>query len=249
MRKPVIAGNWKMFKTVEEAVAFVDALVPLVESSAHCEVVVAPPFPALSSVAQRVKATNIGVSAQDCHWEKEGAFTGEVSCEMIKEAGASHVIIGHSERRQFFGETNETVNKKIFAALRAFLVPIVCVGESLAEREKNETERVVGEQMTKGLDSLTELQLSHIIVAYEPVWAIGTGRTATPELAAETHRFIRDTVAKLFSRSSSAAIRILYGGSVKPDNIKGLMAQPDIDGALVGGASLKPDSFAAIVNF
>jgi triosephosphate isomerase (TIM) len=249
MRKPVIAGNWKMFKTVEEAVAFVDALVPLVESSAHCEIVVAPPFPALSSVARRVKGTNVGVAAQDCHWEKEGAFTGEVSCEMIKEAGAGHVIIGHSERRQFFGETNETVNKKIFAALRGSLIPIVCVGESLAEREKNQTEKVVGEQMTRGLNALTELQLSHIIVAYEPVWAIGTGRTATPELAADTHRFIRETVARLFSRSSSTAIRILYGGSVKPDNIRGLMAQPDIDGALVGGASLKPDSFAAIVNF
>jgi triosephosphate isomerase (TIM) len=249
MRKPVIAGNWKMFKTVEESVTFVDALVPRVKASAHCEVVVAPPFPALSSVARRVKGTNVRVAAQDCHWEKEGAFTGEVSCEMIAEAGASHVIIGHSERRQFFGETNETVNKKILAALRASLIPIVCVGELLAEREQNQTERVVGEQLTKGFNSLTELQLSHIIVAYEPVWAIGTGRTATPELAAETHRFVRNTIAKMFSTSSSTAMRILYGGSVKPDNIKGLMAQPDIDGALVGGASLKPDSFADIVNF
>jgi triosephosphate isomerase (TIM) len=249
MRKPVIAGNWKMFKTTEESITFVDALVPLVKTSAHCEVVVAPPFTALSCVAGRVKGTNVQVSAQNCHWEKEGAFTGEVSCEMIAEAGASHVIIGHSERRQFFGETNETVNKKVFAALRASLTPIVCVGESLAEREKNRTETVVGEQITFGLNSLTELQLSHIIVAYEPVWAIGTGRTATPELAAETHRLIRATVGRMFSPSSAAALRILYGGSVKPDNIKGLMAQPEIDGALVGGASLKPDSFAAIVNF
>ncbi|MBZ5552020.1 MAG: triose-phosphate isomerase [Acidobacteriia bacterium] len=249
MRKPVIAGNWKMFKTVEESVAFVDALLPLVKGSAHCEVVVAPPFPSLWSVARRVKGSNVRVAAQNCHWEKEGAFTGEVSCEMIVEAGASHVVIGHSERRQFFGETNETVNKKIFAALRASLIPIVCIGESLAEREQKQTERVVGEQLTKGLNSLTELQLSHIIVAYEPVWAIGTGRTATPELAAETHRFVRDTIGRMFSPASSSAMRILYGGSVKPDNIKGLMAQPDIDGALVGGASLKADSFAAIVNF
>ena len=237
MRKPVIAGNWKMFKTVEESVAFVDALLPLVKGSAHCEVVVAPPFPSLWSVARRVKGSNVRVAAQNCHWEKEGAFTGEVSCEMIVEAGASHVVIGHSERRQFFGETNETVNKKIFAALRASLIPIVCIGESLAEREQKQTERVVGEQLTKGLNSLTELQLSHIIVAYEPVWAIGTGRTATPELAAETHRFVRDTIGRMFSPASSSAMRILYGGSVKPDNIKGLMAQPDIDGALVGGAS------------
>ena len=249
MRKPVIAGNWKMFKTVEESVAFVDALLPLVKGSAHCEVVVAPPFPSLWSVARRVKGSNVRVAAQNCHWEKEGAFTGEVSCEMIVEAGASHVVIGHSERRQFFGETNETVNKKIFAALRASLIPIVCIGESLAEREQKQTERVVGEQLTKGLNSLTELQLSHIIVAYEPVCAIGTGRTATPELAAETHRFVRDTIGRMFSPASSSAMRILYGGSVKPDNIKGLMAQPDIDGALVGGASLKADSFAAIVNF
>ncbi|MFI5174181.1 MAG: triose-phosphate isomerase [Terriglobia bacterium] len=249
MRKPVIAGNWKMFKTIEESITFVDALVPLVKASTHCEVVVAPPFNALSSVAQRLKGTNVRVSAQDCHWEKEGAFTGEVSCGMIRDAGASHVIIGHSERRQFFGETNETVNKKIFAALRASLTPIVCIGESLAEREQNQTEKVLGEQATWGLTTLTELQLSHIIMAYEPVWAIGTGRTATPELAAETHRLIRATIGKLFSTSSAAALRILYGGSVKPDNIQGLMAQPEIDGALVGGASLKPDSFAAIVNF
>ncbi|MGB7623673.1 MAG: triose-phosphate isomerase [Terriglobia bacterium] len=249
MRTPVIAGNWKMFKTIEESITFVDALVPLVKSSTHCEVIVAPPFNALSNVAQRLKGTNVRVSAQDCHWEKEGAFTGEVSCGMIRDAGASHVIIGHSERRQFFGETNETVNKKIFAALRASLTPIVCIGESLAEREQNQTEKVLGEQTTWGLSTLTELQLSHIIMAYEPVWAIGTGRTATPELAAETHRLIRATIGKLFSASSAAALRILYGGSVKPDNIQGLMAQPEIDGALVGGASLKADSFAAIINF
>jgi triosephosphate isomerase len=249
MRKPVIAGNWKMFKTGEEAVVFADALMPLVKGSSHCEVVVAPPFTALSEVVKRVKGTNIQVSAQDCHWEKEGAFTGEVSCEMIVAVGATHVIIGHSERRHFFAETDETVNKKVLSALRASLTPIVCVGESLAEREQNLTEKVVGTQITAGFNSLTDLQFSHIIVAYEPVWAIGTGRTATPEMAVETHRFIRSAIGRMFSPSIAGNTRILYGGSVKPDNIKGLMAQPEIDGALVGGASLKADSFASIVNF
>lgn len=238
-----------MYKTVDEAVAFVDAIIPLVKPSSHCEIVVAPPFTALHAVARRTAGTNIRVAAQNCHWEQEGAFTGEVSPEMVGEAGATHVIIGHSERRQFLGETDETVNKKVLAALRASLTPIVCVGESLAEREGNRTERIVGEQLIVGLNSLTDLQLSHIIVAYEPVWAIGTGRTATPELAGETHRFIRATLEKRSSHSIAENLRILYGGSVKPDNIKGLIAQPDIDGALVGGASLKPDSFAAIVNF
>lgn len=238
-----------MFKTVEEAEAFVEALAPLVKNTSHCEVVVGPPFTALSAVAKKAASTNIHVAAQDCHWEKEGAFTGEVSAEMIRETGASHVIIGHSERRQFFGETNESVNKKILAALRASLTPIVCVGESLREREQNLTEKVVGAQLREGFGALTDLQFSHIIIAYEPVWAIGTGRTATPELAAETHRFIRSTVGKLFSSVLAGATRILYGGSVKPDNMRGLMAQPDIDGALVGGASLKADSFAAIVHF
>lgn len=249
MRKPVIAGNWKMFKTGEEAVVFAEALMPLVKGSSHCEVVVAPAYTALSDVVKKVKGTNIQVAAQDCHWEKEGAFTGEVSCEMIAAVGATHVIIGHSERRQFFGETDATVNKKVLAALRASLTPIVCVGESLAEREQNMTEEVVGTQITAGFNSLTDLQFSHIIVAYEPVWAIGTGRTATPEMAVETHRFIRSTIGRMFSPAIAGTTRILYGGSVKPDNIKGLMAQPEIDGALVGGASLKADSFASIVNF
>lgn len=250
MRRPVIAGNWKMYKTINQAVAFMDALVPLVKSSTHCDIVVAPPFTALAAMHGRIPGgANIRLGAQDCHWEAEGAYTGAVSCEMILEAGASYVIIGHSERRQYFGETDETVNKKILAALRASLIPIVCVGESLAEREGNQTEKVLTTQLTAGFNALTDLQVSHIMVAYEPVWAIGTGRTATPDLAAETHRFIRSTVAKLFSPALAGATRILYGGSVKPDNIKGLMAQPEIDGALVGGASLKADSFATIVNF
>jgi triosephosphate isomerase (TIM) len=249
MRKPVIAGNWKMFKTGEEAVVFAEALMPLVKGSSHCEVVVAPPFTALSEVVKKVKGTSIQVAAQDCHWEKEGAFTGEVSCEMIVAVGATHVIIGHSERRQFFAETDETVNKKVLSALRASLTPIVCVGESLVEREQNLTEKVVGTQITAGFNSLTDLQFSHIIVAYEPVWAIGTGRTATPDMAVETHRFIRSVISRMFSPAIAGNTRILYGGSVKPDNIKGFMAQPEIDGALVGGASLKADSFASIVNF
>lgn len=238
-----------MFKTVTEAVDFVDTLVAGVKNSTHCDVIVAPPFTALAAVASRAKGTNIGVSAQDCHWEKEGAFTGATSCEMIAEAGARYVIIGHSERRQYFGETDETVNKKVLAAFRASLTPIVCVGESLQEREGSQTEAVLAKQLQDGLRALTDLQFSHMIVAYEPVWAIGTGRTATPEMAAETHRFIRDYLGRMFAPSEVKATRILYGGSVKPDNIRGLMAQPEIDGALVGGASLKADSFAAIVNF
>lgn len=249
MRKPVIAGNWKMFKTVEEVGAFVEALTPMVKGSSHCEIVVAPPFTALSAAVNQAKGTNIHVGAQDCHWEKEGAFTGEISGEMIAATGATHVIIGHSERRQFFGETDETVHRKTLAALRASLTPIVCVGESLAEREGNQTETMLATQLNVGFRALTDLQFSHIIVAYEPVWAIGTGRTATPALAAETHRFIRATLGKMFASEVVGATRILYGGSVKPDNIQGLMAQPEIDGALVGGASLKPDLFAAIVNF
>lgn len=249
MRKPVIAGNWKMFKTVDEATDFVAALAPLVKGSSHCDVVIAPPFTALSATVEAAKGTNIKVGAQDCHWEKEGAFTGEISCEMIARTGATYVIIGHSERRQFFGETDEAINRKVLAALRSSLSPIVCVGELLAEREGNRTERVLSTQLNAGFRALTDLQFSHIIVAYEPVWAIGTGRTATPEMAAETHRFIRATLGKMFAPSVARTTRILYGGSVKPDNIKGLMAQPEIDGALVGGASLKPDSFAAIVNF
>ncbi len=250
MRRPVIAGNWKMYKTIDQAVAFMDALTPLVKNSSPCDIIVAAPFTALASLHERLpRGANIRLSAQDCHWEVEGAFTGAVSCEMIAEAGAQYVIIGHSERRQFFGETNETVNKKVFAALRASLTPIVCVGETLAEREGNQTEEVLRTQLNEGFRALTDLQFSHIIVAYEPVWAIGTGRTATPEMAAETHRFVRSTLAEMFSPAIAAATRILYGGSVKPDNIKGLMAQPEIDGALVGGASLKANSFAAIVNF
>ena len=249
MRRPVIAGNWKMFKTQAEARAFVIALKPLVANSNHCDIVIGAPFTALAAAVDAVRGTAIGIAAQNMHWEKEGAFTGEVSAKMIVEAGCSHVIIGHSERRQFFGETDATVNKRVKAALDAELIPIVCAGELLAEREAGHTEQVLETQFAGGMAGLTAPQFSRIIIAYEPVWAIGTGRTATPEMAAEAHRFLRQLAEKSFSPERAAALRILYGGSVKPDNIKGLMAQVEIDGALVGGASLDANSFASIVNF
>jgi triosephosphate isomerase len=249
MRRPVIAGNWKMFKTQAEARAFFIALKPLVAMSMHCDIVIGVPFTSLAAAVDAVRGSAIGIAAQNMHWEKEGAFTGEISARMIVEAGCSHVIIGHSERRQFFGETDATVNKKVKAALEAEVVPIACVGELLAEREAGQTESVLERHFTGGMAGLTAQQFSRIIVAYEPVWVIGTGRTATPEMAAEAHRFLRQLAAAKFSPERAAALRILYGGSVKPDNIKGLMAQVEIDGALVGGASLDANSFASIVNF
>jgi triosephosphate isomerase len=249
MRKPVIAGNWKMYKTIGEAVDFVEKLKPLVASSNHCEVVVAPPFTALRAVADAVKGSNISVAAQEVHWDKEGAHTGDVSVAMLVDAGCAHVIIGHSERRQDHGETDANVNRKIKAALAAGLVPIVCVGETLAEREAGKTEEVLQRQFQGGFAGLTSQDFSRIIIAYEPVWAIGTGRTATPEMAAGSHRFIRGLVRQQFWGNLASQSRILYGGSVKPDNVEGLMAQEEIDGALVGGASLKVDSFSAIVNY
>ena len=249
MRRPVIAGNWKMYKTQTEARAFLAALKPLVASSAHCDIVVAPPFTALAAAAEAARGSAIAIAAQDLHWEKEGAFTGEVSAKMLVEAGCGYVLIGHSERRQYFGETDERVNRKVKAALEAELAPIVCVGETLQEREAGQTEAVLERQFRGGLAALTGAEFSRIIVAYEPVWAIGTGRTATPEMAAEAHRFLRGLAAASFTSERAAGLRILYGGSVKPDNIKGLMAQVEIDGALVGGASLDAQSFASIVNF
>jgi triosephosphate isomerase len=249
MRRPIIAGNWKMYKTQAEARAFLVAFKPHVSSSAHCDIVIGAPFSALAAAVDAARGSAIGIAAQDVHWEKEGAFTGEVSTKMLVEVGCRYVIIGHSERRQFFGETDLTVNKKVTAALDADLIPIVCVGELLAEREAGQTESVLERQFTGGFAALTAQQFSRIIIAYEPVWAIGTGRTATPEMAAEAHRFLRQLAAAKFSPERAAALRILYGGSVKPDNIKGLMAQVEIDGALVGGASLDANSFASIVNF
>ncbi|HTP64060.1 MAG TPA: triose-phosphate isomerase [Geobacteraceae bacterium] len=249
MRKPVIAGNWKLFKTNGEAVELVTGLVPLVKNNNKVEIVVGPVFTALTSVKKAISGSNILLSGQDCYWEEEGAFTGEVSPKLLRDAGCSHVIIGHSERRQFFGETDETVNRKIKAALKAGLTVLFCIGETLAEREAEKTFDVLKKQVTGGLADISGEELQSVIIAYEPVWAIGTGKTATDEQAQEAHAFIRSLVNGLYDRSTGDKIRILYGGSVKPENIKGLMTQPDIDGALVGGASLKAESFAAIVNY
>jgi triosephosphate isomerase (TIM) len=247
-RRRVIAGNWKMYKTIADTRAFFGAFVPLVANSKQCDIVIAPPFTSIAAAAECVKGGNIAVSGQDVFWEKEGAFTGEISPPMLVEAGCRYVIIGHSERRQFLGETDESVAKKTKAALAVGLTPIVCVGEMLAQRQSGQTEKVCKQQFVGSLGGLTPEEFSRILIAYEPVWAIGTGKTATPEIAAETHRFIRRYAAERFSAAHASALRILYGGSVKPDNIQGLMAQEELDGALVGGASLDARSFAAIVN-
>ena len=249
MRKPVIAGNWKLYKTVIEAVDMVSSLIPMVKNNGDVDIIAAPVFTALTSVRKVIAGSNIMLSGQDCFWEEEGAFTGEVSPKLLKDAGCSHVIIGHSERRQFFGETDETVNKKTKAALTAGLTVLFCIGETLAERESGKTFEVLKTQVYKGLSGIAKEQLGSIIIAYEPVWAIGTGKTASDDQAQEAHAFIRTLVAGLYNKTAGNKIRILYGGSVKPENIKGLMTQPDVDGALVGGASLKAESFAAIVNF
>jgi triosephosphate isomerase (TIM) len=249
MRRPVIAGNWKMYKTQADARAYFSALAPLVEGCVHCDIIVAPPFTALAAAVEAANGTPISIAAQDMHGEPEGAFTGEVSAAMLVDVGCRAVIIAHSERRQFFGETDESANIKVKAALGAGLTSILCVGEMLAEREGGKTEAVLERQFSGGVAALTDAEFSRIILAYEPVWAIGTGRTATPEMAAEAHRFLRQQAAVTFTPERAAGLRILYGGSVKPDNIKGLMAQVEIDGALVGGASLNAEAFASIVNF
>jgi triosephosphate isomerase len=238
-----------MFKTQAETRAYFAALAPLVARSTHCDILVAPPYTALAAAVESAKGTAISIAAQNMHWEAEGAFTGEVSAGMIVEAGCRAVLIAHSERRQFFGETDEGANKKVKAALAAGLTPILCVGETLAEREGRRTEEVLERQFRGGTAALTGAEFSRIILAYEPVWAIGTGRTATPEMAADAHRFLRQQAAAGFAPERAAGLRILYGGSVKPDNCKGLMAQVEIDGALVGGASLNAEAFASIVNF
>ena len=249
MRRPVIAGNWKMYKTIAEAVDFIEEIKPVAAQAGHCDVIVAPPFTALAAACATAKGSKVSVAAQNCHWDKEGAHTGDVSTVMLRDAGCTHVIIGHSERRHDCGETDAQVNKKVKAALAAGLTPIVCVGETLAEREGGETEKVLERQFTAGLIGLTPADFSRIIIAYEPVWAIGTGRTATPEMAGQAHRFIRSLARQQFGGSGADGVRILYGGSVKPDNVGALMAQEEIDGALVGGASLKVDSFASLVNY
>ena len=244
-----MAGNWKMYKTPEETTQFFEKFRPLVEKSSHCEIVICPPFTSLAAAVAAVKGSNIRIGAQNISWAKEGAFTGEVCGPMINAVGATHVIIGHSERRQYFGETDATVLKRTQAALEYGLTPIVCVGELLADRESGNTETVLRGQFQNGIAGLSEQQFAKIVIAYEPVWAIGTGKTATPEIAADAHRAIRGEVRAKYGKDAADKVRILYGGSVKPDNTKTLMAQPEIDGTLVGGASLDAASFASIVNF
>ena len=248
MRTPLIAGNFKMFKTVAETVSYVRELRDLIKDARGVDVVIAPPFTAIAAAAEAAKGSAIGVAGQDVHWEREGAFTGEVSTAMLREAGARFAIVGHSERRTLFGETNGSVNKKMRAALGAGLVPIVCIGETLDERDRNETLAVLDRQIKEGLDGVTGEQLSGMVLAYEPVWAIGTGRNATPAQAGEAHFHIRQRLKQWFGLESSERCRVLYGGSVKPDNIAKLIAEPDVDGALVGGASLDPKAFFAIIR-
>jgi triosephosphate isomerase len=248
-RRPLIAGNWKMHKTSAEAIAFVQQFRPLISKTADRDIMIAPGFTALEATAAALKGSGVELGAQDLFWETEGAFTGQVSPKMLSAAGCRYVIIGHSERRQYFGETDETVNRKIRAAVKAGLVPVMCVGESGKERDAGLTLPVLDKQVKDGLKSMVADELGSLVIAYEPVWAIGTGQTATAEQAQEAHRFIRSLVEGLLGTKLAAAVRILYGGSVKPENISELMAMTDIDGALVGGASLKPDSFARIVKF
>ncbi len=244
-RRPIVVGNWKLHKTPTEAANLVRELVPLVEG-ATCEIGVAPAYPCLERVAGILAGSKVHLCAQNAYWESSGAFTGEVSTAMLKDLGVSHVIVGHSERRQFFGETDETVNRRAKAVLAADLTPILCVGESLEERDGGSTQAVVDRQIRGGLVGLTELQVDDMVLAYEPVWAIGTGKVATVEQAQEVHSFIRNIIAELYNPQTAAAVRIQYGGSVKPDNAAQLLAQSDIDGALVGGAALKAADFAAI---
>ncbi|MEW9094371.1 MAG: triose-phosphate isomerase [Clostridiaceae bacterium] len=248
MRKPIIAGNWKMHNTVEEAVKLVEELKPLVKE-AECEVIVCPTFICLSEVKKVIKDSNIKLGAQNMYFEDKGAFTGEVSPTMLKALGIDYVVIGHSERRQYFNETDETVNKKVKKAFENDIIPILCVGESLHERENGITEEVIGRQIKLDLSGLTASQVENLVIAYEPIWAIGTGKTATSEQANETIGYIRSIVEKLYGNEVSEKVRIQYGGSVKSSTIKEQMAMPHIDGALVGGASLKAEEFGAIVNY
>jgi len=248
MRKPVIAGNWKMHKTNGEARLLARAIKAGAAGVSRCEIVMAPPFTALATVYEEIRGTSLVLAAQNVYWEAKGAFTGEISIPMLQDVGCGMVIIGHSERRQYFGETDAFVNRRVRAALEASLQPIVCIGETLAERESGKHHSVVAQQLAGGLDGLTRQSLLRIILAYEPVWAIGTGRTASPETAQEMHRLIRDWLSGRFGEEAQE-VRILYGGSVKPENIDALMLQPDIDGALVGGACLEAESFLRIIHY
>jgi triosephosphate isomerase len=248
MRTPIIAGNWKMNKTVQEAKEMVSSLLPMIVNE-EVEVVLAPPFTALYVVGDLIRGTKVKLGAQDIFWEDKGAYTGEVSPLMLLDVGCSYVIIGHSERREHFGETNNSVNKKIMASLRNGLKPILCIGETLEQREKGTTFDILGNELTEGLRGLSPEELNKIVIAYEPIWAIGTGKTAKPEEANEAHRFVRGWIKDNFGMEVSSALRIMYGGSVTPENIDALMSQIEIDGALVGGASLKAEGFARIVNY
>jgi triosephosphate isomerase len=248
MRTPIIAGNWKLNKTSREAIQLVEELKREVSTVTGVDIVVCPTFTSLESVSEAVTETNIALGAQNLYWADSGAFTGEISAPMLKDFGVQYVIVGHSERRQYFGETNETVNKRIRAALAHGLIPIVCVGENLAEREANKTFDVIQHHCEGSLKGLSVEEMGKIVLAYEPVWAIGTGKTATPEQAQEVHAFIRQLLVKLFGAEVASSVRIQYGGSVTPENIVSLIAKPDIDGALVGGASLKAPLFAAIIK-
>jgi triosephosphate isomerase len=249
MRKPLMAGNWKMYKTPAETHAFFETFKPLVSGAAHCSIVICPPFPDLHAAMKEASGSNVAIGAQNLYWGKEGAVTGEVSGHMLQAIGCSFVIVAHSERRHYFGESEPDVVRKTRAALEFDLTPIVCIGERLEERESDRTEEVLAEQVDGGIASLSAEEFARIVIAYEPVWAIGTGKTATPQFASDAHRYIRRRVAAKFGEEAAAAVRILYGGSVKPDNVSALMREEEIDGALVGGASLDPTTFAAIVNF
>jgi triosephosphate isomerase len=248
MRKPLIAGNFKMFKTIAETVAYVNGLRALIKDTRGVDIVIAPPFTSIAAAADAAKGSDIAVAAQNLHWERDGAFTGEISAAMVRDTGARYAIVGHSERRTLFGDTNDSVNKKTHAALTAGLVPIVCIGETLDQRDRNETMAVLDRQIKESLDRITGEQLAGLVLAYEPVWAIGTGRNATPAQAGEAHFHIRQRLKQWFGLDASERCRVLNGGSVKPDNIAKLIAEPDVDGALVGGASLDPKSFFAIID-
>lgn len=249
MRKKLIAANWKMYKTPDQARDFFRDFLPLVKDHTRDEIVVCTPFIDLPAAVEAAKGSNVAIGAENLHWEKEGAYTGEINAPMLVAAGVTHVIIGHSERRQYFGETDDTVNLKLKSALEAGLVPIVCVGEVLEEREAKLTDDVLRRQCVRAFNTVSAKKAAKLVVAYEPVWAIGTGKTATPQMAADAHAIIRGEAAKAFGDEFATALRILYGGSVKPDNAKTLMSEEEIDGALVGGASLKPNDFTAIVKY
>jgi triosephosphate isomerase len=248
-RRLLFAGNWKMYKTGAEAVEFIERLKELLSSDSAVDVTLAPSFTSLEAAIQAAQGSSISIAAQNVFWEQEGAFTGEVSATMLKSMGVKQVIIGHSERRQYFGETDKTVNRRIKAALSGGLVPIVCVGETLEQREAGQTFKILKTQLETGLEGIDSEAARTLILAYEPVWAIGTGKTATPETAQEAHKFIRETLQDRFDKGLVSSLRILYGGSVKPENTAELLTQPDIDGGLVGGASLKPDVFYGIINY